>query len=90
MTQQDPPKIEFPCEDYPIKIIGRDEDDFHELVITVMEKHVVDFDRTLVSVQGSSKGSFISVRVRITATGTSQLHAIHQDLLATGRVKMVI
>lgn len=90
ITKQDPPKIEFPCADYPIKVIGRDVQDFHELVITVLQKHAADFDASTISTQGSSKGSFISIRVRITATGVSQLQAIHQELIISEHVKMVI
>ncbi len=90
MTEQQPPKIEFPCPDYPIKVIGRDEQGFKDFVIEIMQKHVIDFDISTVSEQGSSKGSFLSVRVKITATGIKQLQAIHQELMASGRVKMVI
>ncbi len=90
MTDKDAPKIEFPCDDYPIKVIGRDEPGFRDLVIEVMQKHVVYFDHGSVTEQPSSRGSFISIRVKITATGVTQLKSIHRDLLATGRVKMVI
>ncbi len=90
MSEQQPPKIEFPCPDYPIKVIGRDEPGFRDLVVEIMQKHVADFDPATVGEQPSSKGSFLSVRVRITATGPGQLKAIHQDLMASGRVKMVI
>lgn len=89
-SKQEPPKIEFPCENYPIKVIGRDVDGFQNLVIEIMQKHAADFDETTLSLQGSSKGSFISVRVRITATGVTQLKAIHADLLASEHVKMVL
>lgn len=89
-TQQEPPKIEFPCENYPIKVIGRDEQGFRDLVIEIMQKHVIDFDLSTISEKNSSKGSFISIRVSITATGVPQLRAIHQDLMATEVVKMVI
>ncbi|MFW8314620.1 DUF493 family protein, partial [Klebsiella pneumoniae] len=40
--------------------------------------------------RASSQGRFVSVQVRITATGTEQLQAIHFDLRATGRVHMVL
>lgn len=89
-TQQDPPKIEFPCADYPIKVIGRDVQGFRDFVIEIMQKHAADFDSSTLTTQESSKGSFISVRVRITATGAAQLKAIHQDLIASDNVKMVI
>lgn len=88
--QQEPPKIEFPCENYPIKVIGDNADDFATLVIQVMQKYVIDFDHNTVSLNPSRNGTFVSVRLSITATGHDQLKDIHEALLATGRVKMVL
>ena len=90
MSKQEPPKIEFPCPDYSIKVIGRAGPGFQDLVVEILQKHVADFDQKTVSENPSRNGKFISVRVRITATGVNQLKAIHQDLMATGRVQMVI
>ena len=87
--QQDPPKIEFPC-DYPVKVLGRSGEDLVEVIVEVFERHDPGFDRQGVSVRASSKGNFTAVTIVITATGTEQLSALHEDLLATGRVQMVI
>lgn len=87
--QQDAPKIEFPCE-YPIKVVGRAAPDYEQFVIDIFKKHVVDLDLDKVEVQPSSKGTFCSVRITITATGVDQLKAIHMELQASGRVSMVI
>ncbi|MDO6563277.1 DUF493 family protein [Amphritea sp. 1_MG-2023] len=89
-TKQQAPKIEFPCPDYPIKVIGRDGPDFQEVVIDVVRIHVPDLDITTIDLQGSRKGTFTSIRMKITATGHEQLKALHEDLLETGRVTMVI
>jgi putative lipoic acid-binding regulatory protein len=43
-----------------------------------------------VRLKTSRKGTFNSFNITITATGESQLEALHRDLLATGLVKMVI
>jgi putative lipoic acid-binding regulatory protein len=88
-VEQEPPKIEFPC-DYPIKVLGRSADDLREVILTVFERHAPGFDRTTVSARASSKGTFTAITITITATGKEQLDALHQDLLATGRVQMVI
>lgn len=88
MSNQEAPKIEFPCA-YPIKIIGRAAPDYKMLVLSVVEKHA-RFNEKDVSMQESSNGRFQSVRVIITATGEPQLKAIFEDLKATGRVQMVI
>lgn len=88
--QQEPPKIEFPCENYPIKVIGDNGDDFATLVIGVVQRFAPDFDHNTVSLNPSRNGTFVSVRLSITATGPDQLKNIHESLKATGRVKMVL
>lgn len=90
MTDREPPKIEFPCENYPIKVIGDAADDFSELVIEIMNRHVDDFDDSTLSIQPSSNGRYCSVRVFIMAKDITQLQSIHEDLRATGRVHMVL
>ena len=83
------PTIEFPCA-YPIKVLGRDSDDFESLINSVFERHAPGFDRSLTQRRTSSGGTFLSLTLVIEATGTEQLAALHQDLMATGRVSMVI
>ena len=89
MSQQDPPRIEFPC-DYPIKVLGRHSDEFQSVIMEVFEQHAPGFDQETIRVRASSKGTFTSVTITITATGRDQLEALHRDLLATGLVQMVI
>lgn len=90
MSDPNAPKIEFPCPDYPIKVMGDAGDELHSLVIEVMERHAPDFDQTRISVRDSSKGRFQSVTVWITATGVPQLEAIHEDLRTSPLTKMVL
>ena len=89
MSQQDPPKIEFPC-DYPIKVLGRHSDEFHAVIIAVFEQHAPGFDQETIKIKASSKGTFTSVPITITATGQQPREALHRELLATGVVQMVI
>lgn len=89
MQEQEPPRIEFPCQ-YPIKVLGRSAEDLTEVIIEVFERHAPGFDQQGIAVRGSRKGTFTSLTITITATGPDQLEALHQDLLATGRVQMVI
>lgn len=90
MSDTEAPKIEFPCENYPIKVIGRGGDDFKGFVVEVVQQFAPDLDLKTVTIQDSKKGTFQSVRFRITATGEDQLRELHQALMATGRVTMVI
>jgi len=89
MADVDPPKIEFPC-DYPVKVLGRCVDHFELTILEVFERHAPGFDQQLIRMKNSRKGTFMSITVTITATGEPQLEALHQDLLATGLVQMVI
>jgi putative lipoic acid-binding regulatory protein len=89
MSEQEPPQIEFPCE-YPIKVLGRSSDAFQEVVVDVFERHAPGFDRQAIRARASGKGNFTSLTITITATGRDQLDALHQDLMASGVVQMVI
>ena len=89
MTEQEPPKIEFPC-DYPIKVLGRSSAEFRGIIIEVFERHAPGFDEEKITVKDSAKGTFTSLTITITATDKDQLDALHQDLMATGHVQMVI
>ena len=90
MSQQEPPKIEFPCPNYPVKVMGDAGLELHDLVIEVMTRHVVDFQAGHISVRDSTKGRFQSLTVMITATGEDQLQAIFQDLKKNPIVRMVL
>jgi putative lipoic acid-binding regulatory protein len=87
--EQEPPKIEFPC-DYPIKVLGEANSEFIEHVLAVMDQHAPGFDRNRVSVRDSSKGRWQSVSLNITSTGKPQLEQIFESLKKSPKVKMVL
>lgn len=89
-TETEAPKIEFPHPNYPIKVIGDNQADFKGLVIEIVQIHAPDLDVEQVIVQESGKGNYSSVRLQITATSEQQLVSLHEELKATGRVKMVL
>lgn len=86
----EPPKIEFPCADYPIKVMGDAGDELQLHVVEVFNKHVHDFDVETLKVRESAQGNYQSITVSITATGTQQLRAIFEDLKVSSTVKMVL
>ncbi|TWI54241.1 hypothetical protein IQ22_02104 [Pseudomonas duriflava] len=92
MTDNDvqAPKIEFPCDNYPIKVIGDAGDGFADLVIEIIQRHAPDLDPGTLVTRDSRNGRFLSVQVLIRAVGVEQLQNIHVDLRATGRVHMVL
>jgi len=90
MSEQEPPKIEFPCENYPVKIMGDATEEMLEFALSTTEHYAPEFDRTTATLKASSKGRFQSVTVFITATGIEQLEGLHQTLVASKAIKMVI
>jgi putative lipoic acid-binding regulatory protein len=82
--------IEFPCERYPIKVIGDAGEGFTELVIDILKRHAPDLDVGTLVQRDSRNGKYLTVQLLITATGIEQLQDINSDLRATGRVHMVL
>ena len=90
MSEPEAPKIEFPCENYPIKVVGYNADDFKGFVIETVQVHCPDLDIERITQQESRTGKYVSVRLFITATGIDQLERLHEDLKASGRVQTVL
>jgi putative lipoic acid-binding regulatory protein len=81
--------LEFPC-DFPIKAMGRAEDDFESLIITLVRKHAPDLHEDAVSARDSSGGRFLSVTVTVRATSREQLDNIYRELTACEKVLMAL
>ncbi len=86
----DPAKIQFPCANYPVKVLGETSADYQEFVVSIMAKHVADLKLDKLKVNESSNGRFTSITFFITATGVDQLEALHKDLIQHKRIRMVI
>lgn len=82
--------ITFPCA-YPIKVIGKATPDFKTCVIDIVEQHIEEtVDKTTITMRSSRNNLYYAVTLTITATGAKQLNTLHQALLASDRVKMVL
>jgi len=90
VSQPEAPKIEFPCENYPIKVVGEAMENYEQVIIDIVRVHAEGCDIERIRVQESSNGRFRSITLYITATGKDQLVRIHQDLMAHANVRMVI
>lgn len=89
MSEQAPPKIEFPCENYPIKIMG-DKDGYRDKALAMIARHAPDFDASEFTERDSRNGKYISITVKITATSKTQLEAIFADLKTLPQTRMVL
>ena len=79
MADREDTLLEFPC-DFPIKMMGRDEDGFREAAIAVIEEHAGKLSDDAISTSSSRKGNFVSITVTISAQSQQQLDDIYQAL----------
>ena len=89
-TEETPPKIEFPCPDYPIKIVGLAGSDFRERTLQVVETFAPGFDVSKMEVRDSRNGKYQSITLKITATGEEQLSQLNTELRKNPQVKMLL
>lgn len=90
MSDSETPKIEFPCEDYPIKVMGENTTEYREVVLSIMQTHAAGFDMEKVTVRDSRNGNYQSITVFIEATGEVQLKAIFEDLKKHPSTRIVL
>ena len=83
-------KIQFPCDDYPIKVIASAHENLEASVLEIVQVHDECFDDRTVSFSHSRNGNYISVRLKIRATGEPQLKALHEELMAHPCVRLVL
>lgn len=89
MTDAKAPTIEFPCH-YSIRVVGRAQDGFLDNVLDIVCRHAPETPRESAKLRDSREGRFVSVHVRIYATGVEQLENLHRSLMEYDAVKMVI
>lgn len=76
--------LRFPCE-FPVKVMGRNTNDFEPEVLAVFGRHV-DITHAAVRTQLSGSGKFLSVTVTFTANSQEQLDGLYRDLTANEKV----
>ncbi len=90
MKEPEAPKIEFPCENYPIKVMGDTDEAFVQYVLDTVQFHAPEFMRESVSIRASKNGKYQSITLSITATGVDQLDKLFQDLKKHACLRMVL
>ncbi len=80
--------LEFPCR-FPIKVMGRDTPKFRPDVLAIITQHAGEIPKDDGRTQPSSKGSFVSLTVTITAESRQQLDDVYLALQADEHVMML-
>lgn len=81
--------LEFPC-DFPIKVMGRADDEFEALVVTLVRKHAPDLGEGAVKRRDSKGGKYLSLTITVRATSKEQLDNIYRELTACDKVMMAL
>ncbi len=89
MSEQTPPKIEFPT-DYRIRVVANSIDAFKDELIQIVTRHAPEFDPASMDQRPSKGGKYTAHSFEIVATGEPQLKALFEDLKATGQVHLVL
>ena len=81
--------LEFPC-DFPIKIMGRESDEFRALARELVEKHTGPLaDEAIVS-SLSRNSAFVSVTVTVVALSQQQLDDIYREVTSNDEILMAL
>jgi putative lipoic acid-binding regulatory protein len=75
---------------FPVKVMGANEDDFENLVVSIIRKHAALAEEELVVSRLSRNGRFVSLTVKINAKSQDQLDSIYRELSAHERVLMLL
>jgi uncharacterized protein len=81
--------LAFPCE-FAIKVMGRKQPGFAQMVADVVRRHAADFDPATVEMRPSRQGSYLSVTCMVRATSRQQLDALYRELCDHPGVVMVL
>lgn len=71
--------ISFPCS-YSLKVIGRNNNEFHAVVRAILERHIGEIDRITFSSKNSSGNKYSSITATFPAQSREQLTDIYLDL----------
>ena len=81
--------LSFPC-NFPIKVMGKAENEFDSLVVELVRRHYPDILEGAVKTRLSNGGKYMSVTVIISAKSRSQLDKIYEELSSNKRVLMAL
>ena len=87
--QQPDSLLTFPCV-FPMKVMGRREDGFAQVVCDIVLKHAPDFHPETIEMRSSKQGRYLSLTVTINARSREQLDALYSELSKHPMVTMVL
>jgi putative lipoic acid-binding regulatory protein len=81
--------LSFPCE-FPLKVIGRNNDDFRSLALGIVQKHAGPIAPDQITERPSKDGNYLALTYTFQANSRAQLDALYAELTACERVLIVL
>ena len=81
--------IEYPS-DFPIKVMGLNQDGFVNAVTEIAKAHDPFFDASKIELRPSTGDKYLGVTITVTATSREQLDGIYQAYSSHPMVKVVL
>lgn len=81
--------LKFPC-DYPLKVMGRHNDEFRSIALGIVRKHVAEADMLGIEERPSKDGKYLGLTYNIRAKSKPQLDALYLELTSCEKVLIVL
>jgi putative lipoic acid-binding regulatory protein len=81
--------MKFP-HDYPLKVMGRNTDDFRSIVLGIVQKHMGPVDASKIEERPSRDGTYLGLTCIVVATSKAQLDALYMELTTCERVLVAL
>jgi len=81
--------LTFPCT-YPLKVFGKNTNEFYAAVAAVIEKHIIEGETVSYNTKTSSGNKYLSITATFKARSQEQLTAIYKELSQHKFVLMIM
>lgn len=88
MADEESP-LTFPCS-FPLKIVGKCEDDFAQTIAAIVVVHAPDFDIATIELRPSRNGNYLSLTCTINAVSRDQLDALYREISSHPLVRFML
>lgn len=89
MSSNETTLMKFP-HDYPLKVMGRNNDEFRSLVFGIVQKHMGPVDQSLIEERPSKSGTYLGLTLIVRATSKAQLDALYLELTTCEKVMVAL
>lgn len=72
--------------DFPLKVMGRNTDEFRSVVLGIVQKHMGPVDASRIEERPSRDGTYLGLTYIVVADSKAQLDALYMELTACERV----